>query len=129
MSQQMYKRTLMGYGLETWVYIAHLNTTYYCFLSGPRMIDLQTTRAGKYPVLVCFNLPHFINKERDLIICSSQSGPFKNHPTSVRHARIYAKEIPHWVTRFSHLHLPCTPVLAPGSQSLLMLHPDAPSDA
>ena len=44
----MNKRTLMGYDLETSVYIADLNTTYYCFLSGSRMLDLQTSRAGQF---------------------------------------------------------------------------------
>lgn len=36
----MNKRTLMSYDLETWVCMADLNTTYCCFLFGPRMIDL-----------------------------------------------------------------------------------------
>ena len=34
--------------METSVYIADLNTTYYCFLTGSRMLDLQTSRAGQF---------------------------------------------------------------------------------
>lgn len=44
----MNKRILRGYGLEIWVYMTHLNTTYCCLLSGPGVLDLYTPRGGKY---------------------------------------------------------------------------------
>lgn len=73
----MNKRTMMGYGLQTGLYAAHVNITYDCLLSGPRIIYLP--ELGNTSVLMCFNLPHFTNKEAD-VICSSQFGLLKNHP-------------------------------------------------